>query len=191
VITRARRYLAAAVDACGRPRVLLLQALLALGAVLEATVLLLLVDEGYMARDGQLYRLIEAETRTPEAETRTPGAGTRKAGVSTMETRKELKRQYLETPKQAGIFQQRRQHALYPPGLKVPYVEVLGVGAVLGIGFQIEDLERRGVRGLAGPGAQVIPEGDGPLSMVIDENEESADGDDDIPDPRDGRRPRR
>ncbi len=30
-----------------------------------------------------------------------------------------------------------------------------------------------------GPGSQVIPEGDGPLSMVIDENEESADGDDD------------
>ncbi|KYF66565.1 ArsR family transcriptional regulator [Sorangium cellulosum] len=71
----------------------------------HCTIRRMLVDEGYMARDGQLYRLIEAETRTPEAETRTPGAGARKAGVSTMDTRKELKRQYLETPKQAGIFQ--------------------------------------------------------------------------------------
>ncbi|WP_437737212.1 metalloregulator ArsR/SmtB family transcription factor [Sorangium sp. So ce1335] len=85
----------------------------------HCTIRRMLIDEGYMARDGQIYRLIEAgtttpevetrtpeaETRTPEAETMTPGAGARKAGVSEMETRKELKRQYLETPKQAGIFQ--------------------------------------------------------------------------------------
>ncbi|WP_437964176.1 metalloregulator ArsR/SmtB family transcription factor [Sorangium sp. So ce260] len=71
----------------------------------HCTIRRMLVDEGYMARDGQLYELIEAGTRTPEAETRTPAPETSKAGVSTMETRKELKRQYLETPKQAGIFQ--------------------------------------------------------------------------------------
>ncbi|WP_437785192.1 metalloregulator ArsR/SmtB family transcription factor [Sorangium sp. So ce1097] len=78
----------------------------------HCTIRRMLLDEGYMARDGQRYWLIESgtripevETRTPEVETRTPGGGARKAGVSEMETRKELKRQYLETPKQAGIFQ--------------------------------------------------------------------------------------
>ncbi|WP_438020215.1 metalloregulator ArsR/SmtB family transcription factor [Sorangium sp. So ce315] len=78
----------------------------------HCTIRRMLLDEGYMARDGQRYWLIESgtrtpevETRTPEVETRTPGAGARKADVSEMETRKELKRQYLETPKQAGIFQ--------------------------------------------------------------------------------------
>lgn len=92
----------------------------------HCTIRRMLLDEGYMARDGHRYWLIEsgtrtpevetrtpevetrtpeAETRTPEAETRTAGAGARKAGVSKMETRKELKRQYLETPKQAGVFQ--------------------------------------------------------------------------------------
>lgn len=71
----------------------------------HCTIRRMLVDEGYMARDGQLYELIEAGTRAPQAETTTPGSETSKAGASTMETRKELKRQYLETPKQAGIFQ--------------------------------------------------------------------------------------
>ena len=71
----------------------------------HCTIRRMLVDEGYMARDGQLYELIEAGTRTPEAAAKTPEANTRKAGANTMETRKELKRKYLETPKQAGIFQ--------------------------------------------------------------------------------------
>ncbi|WP_437517908.1 metalloregulator ArsR/SmtB family transcription factor [Sorangium sp. So ce1099] len=78
----------------------------------HCTIRRMLVDEGYMARDGQFYEVIEAGTRVsgatteaPEAATRTPEAAKRKAGESTMETRKELKRQYLETPKQAGIFQ--------------------------------------------------------------------------------------
>ncbi|KYF59139.1 ArsR family transcriptional regulator [Sorangium cellulosum] len=78
----------------------------------HCTIRRMLLDEGYMARDGQRYWLMEsgkrtpeAETRTPEAETRMPEAGAREAGVSKVETRKELKRQYLETPKQAGIFQ--------------------------------------------------------------------------------------
>ncbi|MGK3994536.1 metalloregulator ArsR/SmtB family transcription factor [Sorangium sp. So ce1024] len=71
----------------------------------HCTIRRMLLDEGYMARDGQRYWLIASETMIPEAETRTPGTGARKAGVSKMETRKELKRQYLETPKQAGIFQ--------------------------------------------------------------------------------------
>ncbi|WP_437640069.1 metalloregulator ArsR/SmtB family transcription factor [Sorangium sp. So ce854] len=78
----------------------------------HCTIRRMLLDEGYMACDGQRYWLIasgtrtpEVETRTPEVETRTAGAGARKAGVSKMETRKELKRQYLETPKQAGVFQ--------------------------------------------------------------------------------------
>ncbi|MGK4008647.1 metalloregulator ArsR/SmtB family transcription factor [Sorangium sp. So ce1036] len=71
----------------------------------HCTIRRMLMDEGYMARDGQLYELIDPATSTPEAETRTSGSETRKADVSTMATRKELKRQYLETPKQAGIFQ--------------------------------------------------------------------------------------
>lgn len=78
----------------------------------HCTIRRMLVDEGYMARDGQHYELIAAEARTPEAkdttpetESRTPGSGAEHAGASTMETRKEMKRKYLETPKQAGIFQ--------------------------------------------------------------------------------------
>lgn len=78
----------------------------------HCTIRRMLVDEGYMARDGQYYEVIEggtpgagAATETPEAATGTPEATKRRAGESTMETRKELKRQYLETPKQAGIFQ--------------------------------------------------------------------------------------
>ncbi|WP_437532498.1 metalloregulator ArsR/SmtB family transcription factor [Sorangium sp. So ce726] len=78
----------------------------------HCTIRRMLVDEGYMARDGQFYELIEAGARAPEAGVKTPEAGaktpeaaTRKAGANTMETRKELKRKYLETPKQAGIFQ--------------------------------------------------------------------------------------
>lgn len=78
----------------------------------HCTIRRMLVDEGYMARDGQHYELIAAEARareaegtTPETENRTPGSGAKNAGASTMETRKEMKRKYLETPKQAGIFQ--------------------------------------------------------------------------------------
>ncbi|WP_437279959.1 metalloregulator ArsR/SmtB family transcription factor [Sorangium sp. So ce375] len=71
----------------------------------HCTIRRMLVDEGYMARDGQFYELLEAGTRAPGAGVETPEAGTKKAGVNTMETRKELKRKYLETPKQAGIFQ--------------------------------------------------------------------------------------
>lgn len=78
----------------------------------HCTIRRMLVDEGYMARDGQHYELIAAEARTPEAkdttpetESRTPGSGAEHAGASTMETRKAMKRKYLETPKQAGIFQ--------------------------------------------------------------------------------------
>ncbi|WP_437744206.1 metalloregulator ArsR/SmtB family transcription factor [Sorangium sp. So ce302] len=78
----------------------------------HCTIRRMLVDEGYMTRDGLHYELIAEQTRTPEAkdttpeaESKTPGSGTKKARGSTMETRKEMKRKYLETPKQAGIFQ--------------------------------------------------------------------------------------
>jgi hypothetical protein len=49
------------------------------------TIRRLLIDEGYMAREGQRYRRVEME-------------------IQPMENRSELKRQYKETPKQAGIF---------------------------------------------------------------------------------------
>lgn len=49
------------------------------------TIRRLLVDEGYMTRQGQTYRCVGMETKP-------------------MENRSELKRKYKETPKQAGIF---------------------------------------------------------------------------------------
>jgi hypothetical protein len=49
------------------------------------TIRRLLIDEGYMTREGQRYRRLGMETQP-------------------MENRSELKRQYKETPKQAGIF---------------------------------------------------------------------------------------
>lgn len=48
----------------------------------------MLIEEGYMTRDGQTYTMLEK-------------------GGSSMETRSELKRKYRETAKQAGIFQVR------------------------------------------------------------------------------------
>lgn len=78
----------------------------------HCTIRRMLVDEGYMARDGQFYELLEAgitppetEAPVPEAEATAPGSGRRKSGVNTKEMRKALKRQYRETPKQAGVFQ--------------------------------------------------------------------------------------
>ncbi|WP_437677370.1 metalloregulator ArsR/SmtB family transcription factor [Sorangium sp. So ce131] len=82
----------------------------------HCTIRRLLVDEGYMARDSQHYWLIEADAKAPEPRPETPieapepvkdtpETGTSIEGASGMETRKELKRKYLETPKQAGVFQ--------------------------------------------------------------------------------------
>ncbi|WP_437335676.1 metalloregulator ArsR/SmtB family transcription factor [Sorangium sp. So ce394] len=78
----------------------------------HCTIRRLLVDEGYMARDGQRYWLIEQEAKAPETRSEAPEPGKEPPatgkpiqGASRMETRKELKRKYLETPKQAGIFQ--------------------------------------------------------------------------------------
>lgn len=67
-----------------------------LNVVLEAfhldycTLRRLLIDGGYMTRDGQRYRLSRAQP-TEEA--------------TAMETRSEIKRAYKEAPKQAGVFQ--------------------------------------------------------------------------------------
>lgn len=60
------------------------------------TIRRLLVDEGLMARDGETYERIDTRPSPPEAGT---------TGASTMESRKEMKRQFLETPKEAGVFQ--------------------------------------------------------------------------------------
>ncbi len=67
-----------------------------LNVVLEAfhldycTLRRLLIDEGYMTRDGQRYRLSCAQP-TEEA--------------TSMTTRSDIKRAYKEAPKQAGVFQ--------------------------------------------------------------------------------------
>lgn len=50
------------------------------------TIRRMLIDEGYMTRTGQMYRRLERE-------------------CATMDERSELKKQYKETPKKAGIFQ--------------------------------------------------------------------------------------
>ncbi len=80
----------------------------------HCTIRRMLVDEGYMARDGQTYQLLDTGTKTTGTGTMTtetwtmtpdPDKRTEAAGANTMETRKELKRKYLETPKQAGVFQ--------------------------------------------------------------------------------------
>ena len=49
------------------------------------TIRRMLIDEGYMARDGQTYHRLEGKAKP-------------------MSTRPEIKRQYKETPRQAGIF---------------------------------------------------------------------------------------
>lgn len=50
------------------------------------TIRRMLIDEGYMTRKGQTYRRLEREAKT-------------------MDDRSELKKQYKEKPKEAGIFQ--------------------------------------------------------------------------------------
>lgn len=64
----------------------------------HCTIRRLLVDEGLMARDGETYERID--TSPPEAAAQT-------TGESKMESRKEMKRQFRETPKEAGVFQIR------------------------------------------------------------------------------------
>jgi biotin operon repressor len=59
----------------------------------------LLVDEGLMARDGDVYQRIDPNPSPPAAAATT--------GASTMESRKEMKRQFTEAPKEAGVFQIR------------------------------------------------------------------------------------
>jgi hypothetical protein len=62
-----------------------------------------LVEEGYLERSGQQYRVIRPVSHDGA---RLPGQPeeTTKQNSETMKTRAEIKREYKETPKQAGIF---------------------------------------------------------------------------------------
>ncbi len=94
----------------------------------------LFVDEGYLARDGEAYWRCDTEVasgngigpRPPEREsraaidesatvtlpaTRAEPSATLEKGVSPMKTRKDLIREYKQTPKRAGIFQIRNLHS--------------------------------------------------------------------------------
>ncbi len=62
----------------------------------HCTIRRLLVDEGYMTRQGGSYRRVGASSSEHKS-----------MGDGSMETNKELKRKYLETPKRAGVFQVR------------------------------------------------------------------------------------
>jgi hypothetical protein len=62
-----------------------------------------LIEEGYFERSGHRYRVIKPVGEEGPRE-RTGLEGTTNREAKTMKTRAEIKREYKETPKQAGIF---------------------------------------------------------------------------------------
>jgi DNA-binding HxlR family transcriptional regulator len=62
-----------------------------------------LIEEGYLAREGQRYRVVATPSTYAVHHSERP-EGITQRNSETMKTRAEIKREYKETPKQAGVF---------------------------------------------------------------------------------------
>jgi hypothetical protein len=62
-----------------------------------------LIEEGYLAREGQRYWVVAPPASSSAHQSERP-EGITQRNSETMKTRAEIKREYKETPKQAGVF---------------------------------------------------------------------------------------